>query len=125
MSESVDKEHRPLAGILFLMVASTLFPLQDVIIKTLSGQYAVHEIVFLRGLFAAPVVLFIVWITGDIRDLRIGSFWLQLIKAAGSFISYFVYYMALASIGLAETASITFSTPLFVTVLAISSCKKK
>ncbi len=125
MSEPEEKEHRPLAGILFLLLGTTIFPLQDVIIKTLSSEYAVHEIVFLRGLCALPVVLFIVWVTGDMRDMRIGSFWLQLIKAAGSFISYFVYYMALAAIGMAETASITFSTPLFVTIMAIFFLSEK
>ena len=114
-----EKDQRPFAGIMFLLLATTIFPLQDVIIKMLSNDYAVHQIVFLRGLFATPVILFIVWITGDHKDLRLGSIPLQLLKAGGAFTSYFVYYMALASIGMAETASITFSTPLFVTVLAV------
>ena len=34
------------------------------------------------------------------------------------FTSYTVYYMALAVMGLAETAAITFSTPLFVIIFA-------
>ncbi|MBT3556281.1 MAG: DMT family transporter [Rhodospirillales bacterium] len=124
-ADSDEREQRPLAGILFLLLGTTVFPLQDVIIKTLSTDYAVHQIVFLRGLFAAPVVLFIVWVTGDMRDMRIGSFWLQMIKAAGGFTSYFVYYMALAAIGMAETSAITFSTPLFVTVMAIFFLSEK
>lgn len=114
-----EKDQRPFAGILFLLLGTTLFPLQDVIIKTISGDFAVHQIVFLRGLCATPVILFIVWVTGDHKDLRLGSIPLQLLKAGGAFTSYFVYYMALATIGMAETAAITFSTPLFVTVLAV------
>ena len=69
-----EKEQRPLAGILFLLLGTTIFPLQDVIIKTLSSTYAVHEIVFLRGLCALPVVLAILWMTGDMRDISIQVF---------------------------------------------------
>lgn len=111
-------DSRPLAGIAFLMLATTLFPIQDVIIKSLSGGFAVHQIVFWRGLFALPIVAAIAWFDGTLWPLKLGSIPLQLMRAAGAFASYLVYYMALAAIGLAETAAITFSTPIFVTVLA-------
>ena len=113
-----EKDHRPFAGIMFLLLGTTLFPIQDVIIKTLSGGYAVHEIVFLRGIFALPVVLLIIQLDGGRRSLKIGSFGLQLTRALMAFTSYTVYYMALAVMGLAETAAITFSTPLFVIIFA-------
>ncbi len=110
---------RPLAGILYLLLATTLFPIQDVIIKSFSDLYAVHQIVFLRSLCAIPVVLLIAQLDGSLRPLRLGSIKLQTLRAASAFLSYTVYYMALASIGLAETAAITFSTPIFVTILAL------
>ncbi len=110
---------RPLAGILFLLLGTTLFPVQDVIIKSFSGTYAVHQIVFLRSLFAIPIVLIIAHFDGGLRPLVLGSIPLQIVRAAGAFTSYMVYYMALAAIGLAETAAITFSTPIFVTILAL------
>lgn len=111
-------DSRPLAGIAFLMLATTLFPIQDVIIKSLSGGFAVHQIVFWRGLFALPVVAGIAWCEGTLFHLRLGSIPLQVLRALSAFASYLVYYMALAAIGLAETAAITFSTPIFVTVFA-------
>jgi len=113
------RDQRPLAGILFLCLGTTLFPLQDVIIKTISGGYAVHEIVFFRGLFALPLVLVIVHFDSGLGALKLGSLRLQLFRAAAGFTSYLVYYMALATLGMAETAAITFSTPLFVTALAV------
>ena len=113
------QDSRPLIGIGFLLLASTVFPLQDVIIKSLSDQYAVHQIVFLRGAFALPLVALIAHFDGGIFPLRLGSFWLQILRATAAFISYLMYYMALAAIGLAETAAITFSTPIFVTILAM------
>jgi len=114
-----ERENRPLAGILFLLLASTLFPLQDVIIKSLSSGYAVHEIVFFRGLFALPLVLLIIHFDVGLRALNFGPIGLQFLRAATGFTSYMVYYMALATLGMAETAAITFSTPLIVTVLAV------
>lgn len=112
-------QSRPLAGILFLVLACTVFPLQDVIIKSLSDRYAVHQIVFLRGIFALPLVAVIAHFDGGLRPFRIGPFWLQWARITSAFSSYLFYYMALATLGLAETASITFSTPIFVTVFAM------
>ena len=113
------QSHHPAAGIAFLLLATTLFPVQDVIIKTLSGDFAVHQIVFWRGVFALPIVAGFAWLSGGLWPLKLGSVPLQLARAAAGFSSYLVYYMALAAIGLAETAAITFSTPIFVTILAM------
>ncbi len=118
-STSAVSIQRPLVGILFLLLGTTLFPIQDVIIKGFSGTYAVHQIVFLRSLLAIPIVLVIAHFDGGLRPLKLGSISLQLLRAAGAFVSYMVYYMALATIGLAKTAAITFSTPIFVTILAL------
>lgn len=109
---------RPFLGITFLLLATTIFPIQDVIVKSLSSEFAVHQIVVWRGLFALPIVILIAWYEGARWPLKIGSFRLQLLRSATAFASYLMYYMALATIGLAETAAITFSTPIFVTVLA-------
>lgn len=111
---------RPLAGILYLLGATTIFPVQDVIIKMLSGEYAVHQVVFLRSAFALPIVLVISRFEGQLWPLKIGSWRLQLLRGLSAFASYMVYYMALATIGLAETAAITFTTPIFVTLLAVA-----
>ena len=113
-----DAQSRPFVGVAFLLLATTIFPIQDVIIKSLSGEFAVHQIVVWRGLFALPIVIVFAWYEGTRWPLKIGSIWLQLFRAAAAFTSYLVYYMALATIGLAETAAITFSTPIFVTILA-------
>ena len=114
-----ERESRPLAGILFLLLATTIFPVQDVIIKSLSDTFAVHQIVFLRGLFALPIVAVFAHFDGGIFPLRVGSWTLQILRASSAFASYLVYYMALATLGLAETAAITFATPIFVTIFAM------
>ena len=114
-----ETDSRPLVGIGFLLLSCTVFPLQDVIIKSMSDGYAVHQIVFLRGIFALPLVAVIAHFDGGIFPLRLGRIGLQVLRATSAFVSYLVYYMALAAIGLAETAAITFSTPIFVTIFAM------
>ncbi len=117
--------HRPLAGILFLLLATTIYPVQDVIIKSFSGHYAVHQIVFLRGVFAIPVVILIAQLDGGLRPMKLGSAGLQLLRCLTGFASYLLYYMALATMGLAEAAAVTFSAPLFVTILAVFFLREK
>ena len=119
VSKEEAQQNRPMAGILFLVLACTIFPIQDVIIKSFSGTYAVHQVVFLRGLFALPLVAVIAHFDGGLRPFKLGSIWLQMARATSAFSSYLFYYMALATLGMAETASITFSTPIFVTVFAM------
>lgn len=119
------QKSRPLAGIMFLVLACTVFPVQDVIIKSLSDTFAVHQIVFLRGLFALPLVAIIAHFDGGLRPFKIGPLLLQLTRVTSVFMSYLFYYMALATLGMAETAAITFSTPIFVTVFAMFVLKEK
>ena len=121
-----DAHHsQPLAGILFLVLACTVFPIQDVIIKSLSDTFAVHQIVFLRGIFALPLVAVIAHFDGGLRPFMIGPILLQWLRISSAFMSYLFYYMALATLGMAETAAITFSTPIFVTVFAMFVLKEK
>lgn len=120
-----SQDERPFVGIAFLLAATTIFPLQDVIIKFLSDAYAVHQVVFLRSLFALPLVILIARFEGQFLPLKIGSWKLQITRALTAFFSYTAYYMALASIGLAEAVAIAFSTPIFVTLLATVLLKEK
>ena len=112
-------DEKPFVGIAFLLAAPTIFPLQDVIIKFLSEAYAVHQVVFIRSLFALPLVVIIARFEGQLWPLKIGHWGLQITRAVAAFVSYTCYYLALASIGLAEVVAIAFSTPIFVTLLAI------
>ncbi len=113
-----EAHSRPATGIAFLLLGTTLFPIHDVIIKSLSDTYAVHQIVVMRGVFALPIVAVAVRWENRSWQLRIGPLGLQLARAAAAFTSYVLYYMALATIGLAQTSAITFSTPIFVTIFA-------
>ncbi len=109
----------PLKGIAFLITGVTIFSVQDVIIKTLSGSYPAHEIVFVRGLVALVPLLIIVWLEAGGWALRTRRPVLVFLRGLAGFLSYTTYYLALTVLPLADTATLFYSSPLFVTALAI------
>ena len=53
---AIPRLDMPLRGIGLVIGGVTVFSLQDVIIKLLSGQYPVLEIVFARSLVSLPIL---------------------------------------------------------------------
>ncbi len=107
-----------LNGITLLVFALFLFSLQDMVIKHFSDQYSVLQIVFIRGVIATILM-------GLAAKIFEGQFfqasqrpWLALTRGLLGFTSYTTYYLAVASMPLAEVVAIVFSAPLFVTAMS-------
>ncbi|HLJ20310.1 MAG TPA: DMT family transporter [Stellaceae bacterium] len=109
---------RQTLGMMSVAAGVSVFTIQDVIVKTLSSVYPVHQIVVLRSLVAFPILL---WVTyaeqrGHIKMHR------GLLHAARGFIlyiSYTCYYLGLARLPMADVIALTFTVPLFVTALGV------
>lgn len=114
--ETLDSSRK---GIAFVIVGVFVFSLQDVIIKAVSGRYPVHEIVFIRGLVAAPVLLMIAYHEGGLASLRTRRMGLHLLRGAAFFAAYTCFYLGVAALPLAETVTLANSAPLFVTALSV------
>ena len=95
------------------------------IIKWISGKYPVHEIVLIRSSFAIIPLLVIARLEGGFHLLRTTHFVLQIIRAFLMFASFMTYYLALAALPLAETVSLFFSAPLFITILSVTVLEEK
>ena len=108
---------RPLSGIAYVVAGVTVFSVQDVIIKWLSGDYPVLEIVFVRSLVSLPLLFALASLRGGQR-LRTAKPFQQAFRGLLMFLSYTTYYLALAALPLAETVSIFYSAPLFMTALS-------
>ena len=109
----------PLKGIAYLITGVTVFSIQDVIIKSLSDNYPAHEIVFVRGLVALVPLLIIARLETGNWTLRAQRPFLVLLRGLAGFVSYTTYYLALTVLPLADTATLFYSSPLFVTALAV------
>jgi drug/metabolite transporter (DMT)-like permease len=109
---------RQALGMMSVAAGVSVFTIQDVIVKTLSSVYPVHQIVVLRSLVAFPILL---WVTyaeqrGHVKMHR------GLLHAARGFIlyvSYTCYYLGLARLPMADVIALTFTVPLFVTMLGV------
>jgi len=106
-------------GILMAVTAVSIFSVQDVIIRTLSGDYSVLEIMFIRAVVAlGPMALFVYW-SGGFATLRTPHLGLQFIRGALQMLSYVTYYLALAAMPLADATAMFFISPLVVTLLSV------
>ncbi len=110
---------RPLRGVAFLLCGVSVFSLQDVIIKLLSATYPVHEVVFFRSAFALGPILLLAHLDGGLAALRTRRPGLHLARGLIVLQTYTLYYLALASLPLAEAVALFFSAPLFITALSV------
>ncbi len=109
----------PRAGILFVLGAIALLSVQDAIIKWISGDYPVHEIVFIRSPVALLLLLPIIYFEGGLSSLRSGQFHLQFLRGGLMFLASTFFFMAIAALPLADVVALTFVSPLFVAVLSV------
>ncbi|MGH6720178.1 MAG: DMT family transporter [Alphaproteobacteria bacterium] len=107
----------PLRGILCLTLGVCVFVSQDVIIKHLSGGYPLHEMLFIRCITGLPCILAIALWRGDPAAFRL--YGAGLVRAALHFLSFSCYYLALAALPLAETSTLYYANPLFITALSV------
>ena len=110
-------EHRIL-GIACVVGAITLFVLQDAVIKWLSGDYPLHEIVLVRAASAIAVTLFVMRLEGGVHLLRTRRLGLQLARSGLLVLANCAFYLALAAMTIAEATAIFFVAPLLITALS-------
>jgi drug/metabolite transporter (DMT)-like permease len=106
-------------GIVCLVAAVSILSIQDVIIRFLSGDYPVHEIVFFRAFASLVPVLLIVRMEGGMAALKTNKKALHLVRGCFAFSAYTLFYLGIASLPLATAITIFFAAPLIVTALSV------
>ncbi len=112
-------------GAMILVFGLFLFSFQDVIIKHFSDHLSVLQVVFYRGLIALMIILTLFIVMRQRIPLLSRRPPLMLARGLLGFCSYTCYYLAVASMPLAEVVSITFTMPLFVTALSAVVLREK
>jgi drug/metabolite transporter (DMT)-like permease len=111
--------HAPLKGIACGIVAMSLFPAQDAIVKWLSSDYSVFQLLFMRSIFVFIPVAILVMRSGGPRVLRTKQPAMLILRAAFSFGAWSVYFFAISQIPLADAMALVFSAPLIITALSV------
>lgn len=102
-----------------MLAAHLLFTVMSAMVKELSGRIPVVELMFFRSAFALPVVALITARSGGWRLLRTRRLGGHFLRACTGTLAQGCAFFALLALPLAEQVALGYTTPLFVTVLAI------
>jgi drug/metabolite transporter (DMT)-like permease len=105
-------------GISCLVAAVALLTVNDSIIKLLSTNYALHEIMLFRAMFAMIVIFVIVQLEGGLATLKTRRPVLHFLRGAMMVLANMFFYLGLASLPIAETVALFYSAPLFICLLS-------
>ena len=112
-------ENRPAIGAAFVLAGMFFISINDLIIKQLSGDYPLHQMVFARSGIGICFSLVLVWWEGGLRILRTDRPGLHLLRGLLVVAANMTYFAALAAMPLAEATALFFVAPLFITLLSI------
>lgn len=105
-------------GILYILAAGFCLTLQDAVVKWLTGNYPVGEILAIRGSFAMIFASLLLWRHGGLSALRLPHVAGQVTRVACVVIGTFCFVTATKHLPLATTLTITFAGPLIITAMA-------
>ena len=110
--------YRPLMGILFMCLAGSFLPMMNGVAKLMSQGYASEQVVWARTLSHLVFVLALFvpkhgW--GIVRTRRPG---VQFLRSCMLIMSTFLFFSAIKFVPIAKAASISFTAPLIVVLLA-------
>ncbi len=106
-------------GAAMMLAATALFTLMSAVIKEVSDSIHFIETMFFRSAFAVPVVAAIALRRRDWGILRTKRFPGHVVRAMTGTAAQGCSFYALTVLPLAEQTALTYTTPLFVTMLSI------
>lgn len=114
----------PGLGIIFMLLSTIGFSAMHALVRHLSSELHPFEIAFCRNLFGLFVVLpwFIRFGWEPLRTKRPG---LHILRACINIFAMLMFFMALSLTELAKIQALSFTAPLFATLLAIFFLKEK
>ena len=105
-------------GIRLLCAGVFVFSLQDAVVKQVTGNYPLTEVMTIRSIVAIPILLVMVQLEAGWRAIFTPQFRSLVLRAGLMFGAYTSYYMAFPAMNLAYAVALYFTVPLFVTALA-------
>ena len=109
---------RPALGIFFMCLATTLFPFMNGLVQVLSERYSSEQIVWARITSHLLFVLALFMPREGWHVFHTDQLGWQLARSAAQLGSTSLYFVSVKHLPLAQAASISFTTPFIVTLLA-------
>ncbi len=109
---------------IWMLLASINFALLNTLVKYLSSDFHLSQIIFFRSFFA--VIFIFPWvINSGLHSLKINSIKLQSIRCTLAVLAMYLWFYSISQIPLAEATAINFTAPIFGAVFAIFLLKEK
>ena len=105
-------------GIVLILIAMSLFSMQDALIKFIFEQSALYEIFFGRYLIAAIVLFIYLSFKGQKVSLKTHYPLLTFIRVLLHFIAFSTFFISITYMQLATANALFFSCPFFVSIFA-------
>jgi len=119
MSESVSAR-TTLTGILLALGGSMMLSVNDLAIKFLSGDYALHQVILIRAGIGMVFLIGLMHFSGTgFRQVMTRRGKDHLVRVGFVMVSNVCYFLGLAALPLADAVAIAFISPLLVTLLSV------
>jgi drug/metabolite transporter (DMT)-like permease len=114
-----DHQHRPVVGVLLKLSSVVLLSCLAACVKYLGDGVPTGQTIFVRGVISLVVLAFIAWRFEGLHVLRTNRLRSHGIRSLAGTASMFCWFTALTLIPLADFTAISFTAPMFLTVLAM------
>ncbi len=113
-------------GILLAIGGAVVLSMNDLAIKALSGDYALHQVILLRAVIGMALVLGVSWYSGaGLQQLRTRRRGAHLLRVSIVMVSNITYFVGLSLMPLADAVATAFVAPLFVTLMSAAVLKEQ
>jgi drug/metabolite transporter (DMT)-like permease len=114
-----EHQHRPVLGVVLKLASVVRLSCLAACVKYLGDGVPTGQIIFVRGLISMTVLAFIAWHFHGFKILRTDRLRSHAIRSLAGTASMFCWFTALTLIPLADFTAISFTAPMFVTLLAM------
>ena len=112
-------------GILFILVGMAIFSIQDAMIKFIYEDCALYELYFGRTLTAAIILISYLLLAKKKIILKAHYPYLAILRVGCFFFGFSFFYLSLTFMSLAMANALFFSSPFFISILAMIFLKEK
>lgn len=107
-------------GALCAVGASAAFTVNDMAVKFLSPDMALHQVILIRSVIALALVMVLVMpLTGGFRQMRTKRPIIHMMRGAMVLLANVCFFMALASMPIGEATAIFFVSPMVIAVFSV------
>lgn len=109
-----------LIGALCALGAAIAFSLNDVGIKFLSGDFPLHEVVFIRTLIGMGLFLVVLMpLNGGLSLMRTNRLGANLVRGLCAVTANLMFFLGLSAMPIADAVAIFFVSPLIITIFSV------